>query len=179
MAGSTVTIKKYGDRRLYDTNAKRYVKLEDVARMIREGIDVEVVDARTGKDLTRVILTQIVMEEARDREGGLPMQLLHQLVMASDRATHEFLSWYLNGTLDLYKKAQEKVRTRVSEAKAAVSSPLDFVRRLLAGETLPPGSDSGEVEDLRRRVEQLESRLAELGEPAPRKPRRRRARQSA
>jgi polyhydroxyalkanoate synthesis repressor PhaR len=162
----SVIIKKYGDRRLYDANASRYVKLEDIARMIRDGIDVQVRDARTGNDLTYMILTQIVVEDARERETALPVQLLRQLVRASDRATHDFLSWYLNSTLDLYQKAQEGVRTRLSEAKGAVSSPLDFVRNLLAGQQWPPPAASGEAEKLRRRVEELEARLAQASKPA-------------
>ncbi len=162
MNRNKAVIKKYSDRRLYDTGAKCYVKLEDIARMIRQGVDVEVLDAGTGRDLTRVILTQIVMEEARDRDTGLPMQFLRQLVMASDRATHEFLSWYLNGTLELYKKAQQKFSSGLSEARQAISSPLDFVRHLLP-------SDAAEIELLRRRVEELEARLAR---PRKRRPAR-------
>jgi polyhydroxyalkanoate synthesis repressor PhaR len=166
MGEHNVLIRKYTDRRMYDTSASRYVKLDDIARMVREGIDVQVRDARTGKDLTSVILTQIIVEGARARESSLPLQLLQQLVKASDRATHEFLSWYLNSTLDLYQKAQESVRTRLSEAKSAVSSPFEFVRQLLAGQPWPPTPDTGEIERLRRRVEELEARLAHLGESA-------------
>jgi polyhydroxyalkanoate synthesis repressor PhaR len=168
-----VLIKKYSDRRLYDTSASRYVKLEDIARMVREAIDVQVVDARTGKDLTHMILTQVIVEDARGRETALPLQLLQQLVRASDRATHEFLSWYLNSTIDLYQKAQQAVRAQLSEAKSAVANPLEYVRRLLAGQPWPPASEASEVERLRRRVEELEARLARLQEPARRPPKRR------
>src|SRR5512140_885871 len=98
MALSISIIKKYSDRRLYDTATKRYVKIQDIARMIREGATIEVQDAATGKDLTRAVLTQIVMEDAREHDGGLPTQLLRQLILASDRGAREFLSWYLNST---------------------------------------------------------------------------------
>jgi polyhydroxyalkanoate synthesis repressor PhaR len=178
MNGQTVLIKKYNDRRLYDTNTSRYVTLEDIARMVREGIDVEVRDRRSGKDVTSITLTQIIVEDARDRESTLPLQLLQQIVRASDRATHDFISWYLTTTLELYQKAQETVRTRISDAKTAVSAPFDFVRGLLAGQTWPPTSaatptpaapavnDPLEVEKLRHRVQELEARLAELNKPA-------------
>jgi polyhydroxyalkanoate synthesis repressor PhaR len=174
MSRPSVVIKKYSDRRLYDASASRYVKLDDIARMIREGIDVQVQDARTSKDLTYMTLTQIVVEDARERETALPLQLLQQLVRASDKATHDFLSWYLNSTLDLYQKAQEGVRTRLSEAKSVVSSPLDFVRNLLSGQQWPPSAEGGETERLRRRVEELESLLAQMEKPGrkQRKPRR-------
>jgi polyhydroxyalkanoate synthesis repressor PhaR len=168
-----VLIRKYNDRRLYDTSSSRYVKLEDIARMVREGIDVRVVDGRSGKDLTHVVLTQIIVEDAREREIALPLQLLTQLVRASDKATHDFLTWYLNSTLDLYKKAQESVRTRLTDAKSAVSSPLEFVRNLLSGRSLPPPAPATvEVEQLRRRVEELQSQLQKSHKPLG-KPRRR------
>jgi polyhydroxyalkanoate synthesis repressor PhaR len=175
MSKHSVIIKKYSDRRLYDASASRYVKLEDIAAMVREGIDVQVLDARTGKDLTTVVLMQIVMEDARERETALPLQLLRQLVRASDEATHDFLSWYLNSTLDLYQKAQTSVRTRLSEAKSVVSSPLEFVRGLIGGQQWPPAAESSEAEELRRRVAELEARLAEVKKPA----RKRRKRKGA
>jgi len=162
MKNPEVIIRKYSDRRLYDTGASRYVKLEDIARMVRDGISVRVVDGRSGKDLTHLIFTQIIVENAREREIALPMQLLTQLVRASDKATHDFLTWYLNNTLDLYKKAQETVHTRFSSAKSAVAGPLEFVRNLLAGHSLRtqgPAVEAEELEKLRRQVEQLEARL--------------------
>jgi polyhydroxyalkanoate synthesis repressor PhaR len=165
MAKSPVVIKKYSDRRLYDTNASGYVKLDDIARMVRKGVDVQVKDARSGKDLTSMVLTQIIVEDARERETALPLQLLRELVRASDRATHDFMSWYLTTTLDLYQKAQETARSRFPEATAALSKPVEFVRSLLAGHEWPPASGAGEVEILRRRVEELEAQLAQRDTP--------------
>ncbi|HUI44313.1 MAG TPA: polyhydroxyalkanoate synthesis regulator DNA-binding domain-containing protein [Terriglobia bacterium] len=197
-----ILIRKYTDRRLYDTGASRYVKLKDIARFVREGSDVRVVDARTGKDLTTVILTQIVVEDAR-KAAALPVNFLRQLVRASDRATHEFLSSYLGGTLDVYQKAQQRVRSGLEEAKTAATSPLEFMRNLLAGQASPPAAPPGgaaargetagnggrrragrgkagvgkvaratsatrEAETLRRRVEELEARLAQIEQPAQR-----------
>jgi hypothetical protein len=94
-------------------------------------------------------------------------------IKASDRATHEFLSCYLESMLDLYQKAQDSVRTRLSEAKRAVSSPLEFVRHL-AGQPWPKTAEGSEVERLHPRVEELEARLAELAKPARRAARRQR-----
>lgn len=172
MSKPSVIIKKYSDRRLYDASASQYVKLEDIAAMVREGIDVQVLDARTGKDLTTVVLTQIVMEDARERETALPLQLLQQLVRASDHATHEFLSWYLHSTLDLYQKAQSSVRSRLSEAKSVVSSPLEFVRGLIGGQQFPPAGEPSEAQELRKRVAELEARLAQNEKPVKRVRRR-------
>lgn len=166
-----LVIKKYGDRRLYDSKASRYVKLEDVARMIRDGIELKVVDARSGKDLTYLILTQIILEDARERETPLPIQFLQQLVRASDKATHEFLSWYLNSTLDLYQKVQDTLRTRFPEAKAAAARPIEFVRKLLAEHPWPPAPpqhDIAELEQLQHRLEELQGRLARPAKPVRR-----------
>lgn len=177
MKNPEVLIRKYSDRRLYDTGASRYVKLEDIARMVRDGIDVRVVDGRTGKDLTNLVFTQIIVENAREREIALPLQLLTQLVRASDKATHDFLTWYLNNTLDLYKKAQDTVQTRISTAKTVVGSPLEFVRNLLAGHSLrsqTPSEESDEIEKLRHEVQQLQSRLRQREQSSRYSPKRRR-----
>jgi len=165
MQKSTVVIRKYENRRLYDTSASRYVNLEDVAAMIRGGIDVRVVDAKTGEDLTRVILTQIITEDAKGQPAGLPLELLRQLIIASDRAGQEFIGWYLKAAFDTYHKVQEAVQGGLSDVRSAALSPLQTMRNLL----LPaPAAESGavrneEVEELRRRVAELEARLAEQG----------------
>ncbi len=74
-----VVIKKYGNRRLYDSSNSKYVNLDDIAGFIREGKEVQVVDAKTGRDLTRVTLTQIITEDAKEKPTGLPLELLRQL----------------------------------------------------------------------------------------------------
>jgi polyhydroxyalkanoate synthesis repressor PhaR len=172
-----LVIKKYSDRRLYDPSASRYVKLDDIARMVREGIEVKVVDARSGKDLTYLILTQIILEDAREREAPLPLQFLQQLVRASDKATHEFLSWYLDSTLDLYQKVQDTIRTRVPEAKSVVGRPLEFVRKLLADRPWPPpapASELSQVEQIRQRLDEMEKRLGGRAKPPHRRSKSRR-----
>jgi polyhydroxyalkanoate synthesis repressor PhaR len=171
-----LVIKKYSDRRLYDSSASRYVKLDDIARMVRDGIGVKVVDARSGKDLTYLVFTQILLENAREQEIPLPLQFLQQLVRASDKTTHEFLSWYLNSTLDLYQKVQGTVRTRLPEAKGVMARPIEFVRNLLAAHSWPPSSPApeiSEVEHLRRRVKELEALLGGRDKPAGRTPKAR------
>ncbi len=166
-----LVIKKYSDRRLYDSRASRYVKLDDIARMVRDGIEVKVVDARSGKDLTYLTLTQIILENAREQQTPLPLQFLQQLVRASDKATHEFLFWYLNSTLDLYQKVQDTLRTRLPEAKAVVGRPVEFVRNLLAQHTWPPApsaapaAESADVAQLRQRLEELQARKMARAKP--------------
>lgn len=158
---SVILIKKYGNRRLYDTAGSRYVNLDDLAAHIRAGRDVRVVDAKTGQDLTRVVLTQIITEDAKDKPTGLPLELLRQLIMASDEVRQEFLMWYLKSAFDTYQKLQDTVQNRLSEVQSAILSPVDMMRRFL-GTTAIPASLSDpepEVETLRKRVAELEARL--------------------
>jgi polyhydroxyalkanoate synthesis repressor PhaR len=124
-----VIIKKYPNRRLYDTSSGRYVNLEDAATMIRQGTDVQVLDARTGEDLTRVVLTQIIVEDVRGGPAGLPLDLLRYLVMTTDRA--------------------------LSGVRSAALSPLNMMQSLFTPQ--PPGAN--ELEELRRRVAELEAQV--------------------
>ena len=158
----SIVIKKYGNRRLYDTAASRYLNLEEIAALIREGKDIQVVDAKTGQDLTRVTLTQIITEDAKDKPTGLPLELLRQLIIASDEVRQEFIMWYLKSAFDTYAKVQDAVQSRLGEVQSAILSPVDLMRRFLG--TSPPAtpaeeSPESEVEALRKRVAELEKKL--------------------
>jgi polyhydroxyalkanoate synthesis repressor PhaR len=107
---ATVLIKKYGNRRLYDTGDSRYVTLDELAAKIRSGSDLRVVDAQTGEDLTQNTLTQIVLETGNAAKF-LPVQLLTQMIRLSDDALAEFFSRYVTGALDLYLQAKRGVQT--------------------------------------------------------------------
>jgi polyhydroxyalkanoate synthesis repressor PhaR len=175
MTPAAVLIKKYGNRRLYDTAGSRYVNLDDLAAMVRAGKEVRVVDAKTGHDLTRVTLTQIITEDAKDKPTGLPLELLRQLIVASDEVRQEFLMWYLKSAFDTYEKLQDAVQNRLSEVQSAILSPVDLMKRFLsATSSLPQRNDPTiEVEALRKRVAELE---AELGQSTrgPRRSRKKR-----
>ena len=175
-----ITIKKYENRRLYDTSASRYVNLDDLAEMVRQGVGLEVVDAKTGEDLTRVTLTQIITEDARDQPTGLPLELLRQLIVASDRARQDFILWYLKSAFDNYQKFQDAVQGQLSGVRSAATAPLETMRRFFsatppAPAPPPPASEeSSELDELRRRVAELEGQLKR--KPAKRKPVKRKPR---
>jgi len=152
-----VVIRKYANRRMYDTSSKRYVNLDDIAGLVRQGVDVKVVDARTAEDVTRVVLTLIIVEDAKDQPTGLPLELLRQLIVASDRAGQEFVMWYLKSAFDAYHKVQETLETRISDVRSAALSPLNLVKSLLTGSE--PAEKDGELEQLRQRVAELEETL--------------------
>jgi polyhydroxyalkanoate synthesis repressor PhaR len=156
-----VVIKKYGNRRLYDTSGSCYVNLDDIAALIRKGKQVKVIDAKTGEDLTRVTLTQIITVDAKDAPTGLPLELLRQLIVASDQTRQEFLMWYLKSAFDAYQTVQDAVQDRLGAMQSAILSPVESVKRLLTGVSpSPPSHDaSSEVQALRKRVAELESRI--------------------
>ncbi|MFZ0733087.1 MAG: polyhydroxyalkanoate synthesis regulator DNA-binding domain-containing protein [Candidatus Sulfotelmatobacter sp.] len=156
---SVILIKKYGNRRLYDTAGSRYVNMDDLAAHIRAGREVRVVDAKTGRDLTRVVLTQIITEDAKDKPTGLPLELLRQLIIASDEVRQEFLMWYLKSAFDTYQKLQDTVQNRLSEVQSAILSPVDMMKRFLGAGSSPRTDAETELEMLRNRVAELESRL--------------------
>ena len=147
-------IRKYPNRRLYNTSSRAYVNLNDLAALIRQGEDVQVVDAKTGEDLTRLVLTQIIVEDAKDAPTGLPLELLRQLIRASDRAGQEFIMWYLKSAFDTYEKVQGAVQDRLNDVRSAALSPLNLVKNLLTPPPEPKAED--EVEQLRRRVAEME-----------------------
>lgn len=101
-----VVVKKYSNRRLYDTQESRYITLEELADTIRAGKDVRVFDAKSGEDLTQATLTQIILESRR-ASRLLPIPLLMQLIRMSDDALAEFFGRYMTWALELYTQARQ------------------------------------------------------------------------
>ena len=159
MKSAAVVVKKYGNRRLYDTTGSRYVNLDDIAALIREGKEVRVEDAKTGRDLTRVTLTQIITEDAKEKPTGLPLELLRELIVASDQARQEFIMWYLKSAFDTYQAVQSAVQNRIGNMQSALLSPVESVKRFLASSQPQPSSEDDELKSLRRRVAELETKL--------------------
>jgi polyhydroxyalkanoate synthesis repressor PhaR len=155
-----IVIKKYANRRLYDTSTGRYVNLEDLAELIRKGEEIQVLDAKSREDLTRVTLTQIILEDAKGQPTGLPLELLRQLIIASDRAGREFLMWYLKSAFDAYRNVQDSVQARLSDVRSAAMAPLSLIGNILGS---VPAQPDTETERLRRRVEELEALLKKKG----------------
>ncbi len=110
--GDPVVIKKYANRRLYNTASSAYVTLDDLARMVREGTDFVVFDAKTNEDLTRQILTQIIFEEESRGQALLPVQFLRQLIGFYGNSMQAFLPSYLEMSLESFTKQQERMRTQ-------------------------------------------------------------------
>lgn len=185
----TILIKKYENRRLYDATNSRYVNLDDVARILQHGDDVRVVDAATGDDITRLILTQIIVEGAKTPDSGFPLDMLREMVIASGRASQQSAIRYTKAMLDLYKNTYR--------AMSPAFNPFDFMQAAGANSKQPappraepipkqgsnsdqePSSDQAEVVMLKQRLADLERQVSSLasGTRKPRstvpKPRRR------
>jgi len=104
-----VLVKKYGNRRLYDTDESRYITLEELAGSVRQGKDVRVVDAKSGEDLTTATLAQIIIE-GRGAARLLPPALLVQLIRMGDSALAEFLGQYVTWALEVYLQTKQGVQ---------------------------------------------------------------------
>jgi polyhydroxyalkanoate synthesis repressor PhaR len=161
MSPAAIVIKKYPNRRLYDTSASRYINLEDIGEMVRKGKDVQVVDAQTGADVTRVTLTQIIVDDAKQQPTGLPLELLRQLIVSSDEVGREFIMWYLKSAFDAYQGVQSKLHSGLSEMQSAAMSPISMLKNFMRRQ--PNESPVQEVRsDATAELQQLRERIAEL-----------------
>lgn len=162
----TIVIKKYENRRLYDVTNSRYVNLEDVARILQNGDDIRVVDVATGDDITRLILTQIIVEGAKTPDSGFPLEILRDMVIASGRASQESAIRYTKAMLDLYKSTYR--------AMSPAFNPFDFMQAGGSGspqaasareQPIPDqdkSSDQAEVILLKQRLADLEKQVSTL-----------------
>lgn len=178
---SVLTVKKYPNRRLYDTEESRYITMEELAERVRGGRDVRVLDARTDEDLTQPTLVQLLVEG--NRGHMLPTPLLLQLVRMGDDALAEFYGRYMTWALELYFAVKQRAATSInpfaqmpfdvggalarmfmgqaSEPRApawtaprAREMPLEIELAPKAARE-PDASVPGEIADLRRELEEL------------------------
>lgn len=109
-------VKKYANRRLYDTGRSSYVTLDDLCEMVQEGHDFVVVDAKSGEDLTRSVLTQIIVEQESKGENLLPVNFLRQLISFYGDKMQAVVPNYLEQTLDVLVKNQEKISDNIHKS---------------------------------------------------------------
>lgn len=157
-------IKKYGNRRLYDTQASRYITLDELTTSIRNGAEVRVVDAKTNEDLTQATLTQVIVE-GRGASHLLPAPLLHQLIRLGDDALAEFLGRYVQISLELYLQAKQGMAA-FGSLNPFAQNP--FFQGALApfagawsGNRAPeaPPQPSSDVASLKRELDELKASL--------------------
>jgi len=131
-----ITIKKYANRRLYNTGTSAYVTLEDLAEMVKKGEDFVVYDAKTGEDITRSVLTQIIFEqEGKNGQSLLPITFLRQLIRFYGDSMQMLVPSYLEFTIDKLTKEQQKFRDQFASAfeAASLAGPLTGPTRQMFG----------------------------------------------
>jgi len=184
------TIKKYANRRLYNTGTSTYVTLEDLADMLKKDEDFVVVDAKTGEDITRSVLTQIIFEQENKGQNLLPITFLRQLIRFYGDSIQNLIPTYLDFSIDSLVRDREKLRQQMASAfgpDAALDAIGDQVRRntemfeqamrmfLPFGVGERPAApraggdknkaataDSGDIDALRRQLDEMQKRLDKL-----------------
>ena len=180
-----VTIKKYANRRLYNTGTSTYVTLEDLATMVKSGEDFAVYDAKTGEEITRSVLVQIISEQ-ENKEGGqnlLPINFLRQLIRFYGDSMQMLVPRYLETSIDSLTREQQKFRDQMSQAfgvspfgaldeqvrrnmevfQRAFSMFTPFARRDDdTTETEKPASPTSDLDELRRQLSEMQKKVDKL-----------------
>ena len=169
-AGGKVTIKKYANRRLYDTESSSYITLDKLAAMIRDGREFEVVDAKTGEEITHQVLTQIIVEEEARGTTMLPVNFLRQLIGMYGGKMEAAVPQYLEAAMDMFHKNQEAMREAIGGALPGTNLFTDLAKRNMemleqAGRAFSGATGAGSKDSARDNedeVARLKAQLAEL-----------------
>ncbi|MBY0336863.1 MAG: polyhydroxyalkanoate synthesis repressor PhaR [Acetobacteraceae bacterium] len=172
-----VVVKKYANRRLYNTESSSYVTLEDLAAMVRQGRDFVVYDAKSGDDITRGVLTQIIVEEEAKGSHLLPESFLRQLIGFYGDNMQSMVPRYLEATMAAFARQQEQMRTAMMGSfgrfnfEEAAKQNMAMMERAMAlfnpfGRPAQGGgtvAGASEVEALKAEVARLKAELAKKG----------------
>lgn len=168
--GDTVIIKKYANRRLYNTDTSSYITLDHLAAMTREGREFKVVDAKTNEDITHNVLTQIIMEEESRGETMLPVNFLRQLISMYGDSMQAVVPGYLEASMDSFRKNQEQFRSAVEGAFAqgpfAEIAKRNMAMFEVAASAFKPGGEKNAAPEKKKEDEigELKDQLAKLQE---------------
>jgi len=180
-----ITIKKYSNRRLYDSTNKRYATLEDIAFLIREGSEIKVIDSQSGEDISKVILIQVILESEKNKEDILPVSFLHMLIKYGNKVAKDFFENYFlmifqpyNYVKDNYKKninmwqqmgwypSDLNLPVDLENSNSNDLSPSTIKDDSKKGERYqaPGGHRASEVELLMKKMKELEKKVNSLDE---------------
>ena len=181
-------IKRYASRRLYNTESSDYVTLEEIARVIREGREVRIVDLKSGDDLTRQYLLQIIAEHEGRGENVLPVDVLTDLVRSYTTSAQSVVPQFLAASFEMLREGQSKMMENLSAFPNPMSSMPGFealrrqqqlfLKTMMGGWTSPPSSspeeeaqapaqpdadeNNAEMAEIRRQLAELQNRIAKL-----------------
>lgn len=170
-------VKRYASRRLYNTETSDYVTLEDIAGFIRAGRDVQIVDLKTGDDLTRQYLLQIIAEHESRGESVLPQTVLTDLVRAYTSEVHTIMPQFLSASFEMLREGQAKMLENLAKVPNPMASlpgfdalkrqQEAFLKSMMGGWVAPgrPAATPGEeLDDIKRQLAELQAKLAKLGQ---------------
>jgi polyhydroxyalkanoate synthesis repressor PhaR len=163
-----IIIKKYANRRLYDTRSSSYITLDHLAAMVREKTEFQVIDAKSGEDITRSVLTQIIMEEESRGSTMLPVNFLRQLIGMYGDSMQNMVPQYLEASLDAFQRNQTQFRDAMTGA--FTSGPFaELARRNMemfqaAARGVEPQQPKPEDKETKAELAALKAQLAALQE---------------
>ncbi len=154
--GKPTVIKKYANRRLYDTGRSSYVTLDDLCEMVKEGHDFVVYDAKSGADITRSVLTQIIVEqESKGDQNLLPIGFLRNLISFYGENVQALVPNYLEQTMELFTKNQEKMSEQIQKS-------FEGIRNM---ENIFPANTAPNLEELSRQNMEMIERTMKMFNP--------------
>jgi polyhydroxyalkanoate synthesis repressor PhaR len=174
-----VIIKKYANRRLYNTQTSKYITLDFLAELIRKDIEFQVLDAKSGEDITHNVLTQIIIEEENGGNSMLPISFLRQIISLYGDSMQGMVPQFLEGAMDNFRKNQKNFQSAIEDVITAgpfgeiAKQNLQFMRA--ARDAFVPGfggmskdakgnDDSVNVEALKKQIAELQAKLDKLSE---------------
>ena len=171
--GEPIIIKKYANRRLYNTDTSSYITLDDLAKMVRENVDFHVLDAKSGDDITHTILTQIIVEEESHGSHMLPVSFLRDLIRMYGNSMQAMMPSYLEASMTNLQKNREQIQEAF--AKGLETNPLaqmaeaNFKMMQNAAEAFIPGrakspkpDQSDELAQMRKQMAEMQKKLDEI-----------------
>ncbi|HWH18311.1 MAG TPA: polyhydroxyalkanoate synthesis repressor PhaR [Allosphingosinicella sp.] len=171
--GDVVIIKKYANRRLYNTESSTYITLEHLAEMVRKKREFKVVDAKSGEDITHSVLTQIIMEEEARGKTMLPVNFLRQLIAMYGDSMQSMVPQYLEASLEAFQRNQSQFRDAMAGAFTGgpfaemAKRNMEMFAAAARGVQPPPEESSGdtkaELAELRAQLAELQKKLDKLG----------------
>ena len=167
-----VTIKKYANRRLYDTESSAYITLDRLAEMVREGREFEVIDAKSGEDITRQVLTQIIVEEEARGSTMLPVNFLKQLIGLYGNSMQGVVPQYLEAAMDAFKRNQKALGQAFGGEAFGGNAFADIAKRNMemfqdASRAFTPAA-TNRAQASEKELDELRAELAKLQEKVDR-----------
>ncbi len=172
--GDPIIIKKYANRRLYNTQSSKYITLDFLAELTRKDVEFKVVDAKTGDDITHSVLTQIIMEEETGGQGMLPVSFLRQIIALYGDSMQGLVPQFLESSMDNFRKNQKQVQDVIETA--LTSGPFGHIAKQniemmrAARDAFMPnlggakqaGDDN--IDDLKRQMAELQAKIDKLSQ---------------